>query len=269
MIFNTLFNNIYVIKDFALRITNTAASSPLGLLSNRNYDTTNPSVYNTGVPQVFWVNNHDELIFSDLSGISKTQVNNQFIWLVNYESVTNNGQTVTRLADNIGNNFTTNNSITNTLSLNEYNVGYSENQSLAFISSNNSLLDTTKWIDTTLSVGSTTKFLSTIHPVVNEITDVVETNSNKVHSIPGGGEVDIPINIYFKMNALDNTQTGINYEYVNLNGLTQTVKHIKKLRFFIENQAVNQPFVFTLTFNLNRNKVTFAANPKNYTTIVK
>ena len=264
-------NNIYVIKDFALRVTNSAVSSPLGLLSNRNYDSTNPSVYNTGTPQVFWVNNHDELIFSDVSGISQTQVNNQFIWAVNYDSVTNNGQTVTRLADNIGNNFVSanNNSITNTLSLNEYNVGYSENQSLAFVSSNNSLLDNSKWVDTTVSVGSTTKFLTTVHPVVNEITDIVETNSSKVHSIGGGAEVDIPINIYFKMNALDNTQTGVNYEYVNLNGLTQTVKHIKELKFFIENQSVNQPFVFSLIFSMNRNKVTFAANPKNYTTIVK
>jgi hypothetical protein len=189
--------------------------------------------------------------------------------MVNYEAVTNNAQTVTRLSENIGNNFTTTNSITNILSLNEYNVGYYENQSLAFASSNNSLLDNSKWIDNTVSVGSTSKFLTTIHPVVNEITDIVETNVNKVHSVIGGGEIVIPINIYFKMNALDNTQTGVNYEYVNLNQLTQTVKHIKKLKFFIENEADNKPFVFTLVFNLNRNKVTFASKPKNYSTIVK
>jgi len=77
------------------------------------------------------------------------------------------------------------------------------------------------------------------------------------------------LNIYFKMNALDNTQTGVNYEYINLNKQTQTVKHIKKLKFFLENEAENKPFVFTLTFNLNRNKVTFASKPKNYSTIVK
>jgi hypothetical protein len=264
-------NNIYVIKDFALRVTNKSVDSVLGLLSGKNYDTTNGDVYNSGVPQTFWVNNHDELIFNDVSGVSKTQVNNQFIWMVNYEAVTNNAQTVTRLSENIGNNFvaSNNNSITNILSLNEYNVGYFENQSLAFKSSNNSLLDNSKWIDTTISVGSTTKFLTTIHPVVNEITDIVETNVDKVHSIVGGGEIVIPINIYFKMNALDNTQTGVNYEYVNLNQLTQTVKHIKKLKFYIENEADNKPFVFTLIFNLNRNKVTFASKPKNYSTIVK
>ena len=185
--------------------------------------------------------------------------------------MTSQTNVVTRLAENVGNGFTTvnNNSITNILSLNEYNVGYSENQSLAFVSSNNSLLDNAKWIDTTISVGSTTKFLTTIHPVINEITDIVETNQDKVKSVDGGGEIIIPLNIYFKMNALDNTQTGVNYEYINLNKQTQTVKHIKKLKFFLENEAENKPFVFTLTFNLNRNKVTFASKPKNYSTIVK
>jgi hypothetical protein len=111
--------------------------------------------------------------------------------------------------------------------------------------------------------------LTTIHPVINEITDIVETNQDKVKSVDGGGEVILPLNIYFKMNALDNTQTGANYEYINLNKQTQTVKHIKKLKFFLENEAENKPFVFTLTFNLNRNKVTFASKPKNYSTIVK
>jgi hypothetical protein len=261
-------NNIYVIKDFAIRFKNKSVESVLGLLSNRTYSN-NPDVYNSSVPQVFWANNQDELIFSDASGISKTQINNQFIWAVNFESVTNQNNTLTRLSENIGNSFTQNNSITDVLSLTEYNVGYSEQQSLSFASSNNSLLDNSKWIDTTVSVGSTVKFLTTIHPVVNSLEEIIETNQDKVKSINGGGEVVVPINIYFKMNALDNTQTGLNYEYVNLNKQTETVKHIKKIKFFLENEADNIPFVFTLTFSLNRNKVVFASKPKNYSTIIK
>ena len=263
-------NNIYVIKDFAIRFKNKSVDSVLGLLSNRTY-ANNPDVYNTSVPQGFWVDNQDQLIFSDVSGISKTQVNNQFIWLVNYEAVTSQTNVVTRLYENVGNNFISanNNSITNILSLTEYNVGYNENQSLAFLSSNNSLLDNSKWKDISVSVGSTTKFLTTIHPVVNDLSNIVETNQDKVKSIEASSEVVIPINIYFKMNALDNTQTGVNYEYVNLNQQTQTVKHIKKLKFLLENESENKPFVFTLTFNLNRNKITFTSKPKNYTTIVK
>lgn len=263
-------NNIYVIKDFAIRVKNKSIESVLGLLSNRTYSN-NPDVYNSGVPQTFWVNNEDELIYTDISGVSKTQVNNQFVWQVNYEAVTSQINVVTRLSENIGNNFVSNssNSLTNILSLDEYNLGYSENQPLNFVSSNSSLLDNDKWIDDTVSVGSTTKFLTSIHPVVGSLDNIVETNQDKVKTYDGGEEFIIPINIYFKMNALDNTQTGLNYEYINLNKQTQTVKHIKKLKFFLENEAENKPFVFTLQFNLNRNKVTFAAKPKNYTTIVK
>lgn len=261
-------NNIYVIKDFAIRVKNKSVESPLGLLSNRNY-LGNPDVYNTSVPQSFWVNNQDELIYSDVSGISRTQVNNQFLWLVNYEAITTDTNVVTRLSENIGNIKKSNNSITNILSSSEYSVGYSENATLVFFGNNNSLLDNDKWIDTTISVGSTTKFLTSIHPVVNQIQDLVETNQDKIKTLPGGSELVVPINIYFKMNALDNTQTGANYEYVNLNKQTSTVKHIKKLKFYLENEAENNPFVFTIVFNLNRNKVTFAAKPKNFTTIVK
>ena len=39
--------------------------------------------------------------------------------------------------------------------------------------------------------------------------------------------------------------------------------------FYKKGTHKNKPFVFTLIFNLNRNKVTFASKPKNYTTVVK
>ena len=57
------------------------------------------------------------------------------------------------------------------------------------------------------------------------------------------------------MNSLDTTQTGLNYEYINLNGSKKTVKHIKKVKFLLENEADNRPFTFSLKFNLNRNKI--------------
>jgi len=261
-------NNIYVIKDFALRIKNKSTDSPLGLLSGRSY-LTSSEVYNTQVPQVFWVNNQDELLFTDVSGISRTQINNQFIWLVNYDNV---AQTrVTKLSDNIGNNFKilNNNSLTGILSTGNFNLGYKENKPLSFVSNNNSLLDSSKWIDATTSVGSTTKFLTTIHPVINDLNKLTETNEDKVKTIKGGDEIIIPINIYFKLNALNTKRKGKNYQYVDLNNTTKTVKHIKKLKFMLENEADNKPFVFKIIFNINRNKVTFTSKPKNYNTIVK
>jgi hypothetical protein len=260
-------NNIYVIKDFVIRVKNSSVDSALGLLSNRDYS--GSSIYNTAAPQTFWVNSQDELLFSDVTGSSKTQLNNQFIWALNYDSVTQTN--LVKLSENIGNSFLTlnNNSLTNVLSLSEYNLGYSENTALSFVSSNNSLLDTTKWIDPVESVSSTEKLLSTIHPVINDLQSLVESNDDKVKSISGGSEIVIPINIYFKMNSLSTNKTGKNYEFVDLNNSKKTVRHIKKIKFFVEDENQNRPFIFTIKFTLNRNKVTFSAKPKNFTTIVK
>jgi len=246
-------NNIYVIKDFVIRIKNKSTTSPLGLLSGRTY-LQNSGVYDKSVPQVFWVNDKDELMTSDITGGTKTQINNQFIWSVNYDSVTETS--TSKLSENIGNLFTQNNSITGVLSNNSYNIGYNETGILSFLSNNKSLLEPGKWIDTNTSVASTTKLLTSIHPVVSELDKITETNSEKVKSISGvNGDIIIPINIYFKMNSLDYNQSGLNYEYIDLNKSTKTVKHIKKLKFFLENESENRPFQFSLKFNINRNKV--------------
>jgi hypothetical protein len=249
-------NNIYVIKDFVVKVRNKSTSSALGLLSNRTY-LQNPNVYNTGVPQTFWVNDQDELITSDISGQTRTQLDNQFIWTVNYDSVLETS--VTKLTENIGNTFNTNasNSITSILSSNEYNVGFNETAILSFVSNNKSLLDPSKWIDTNISVSSTTKLLTTIHPVVANLETIVETNSEKVKTVNTGdaNSTVIPINIYFKMNALDNNQPTLNYKYINLNSSRQTVQHVKRIKFFLENEAENRPFVFSIKFNINRSKV--------------
>ena len=170
----------------------------------------------------------------------------------------------TKLSDNIGNSFTTlnSNSITNILASTDYNIGYSETSVLSFLGNNTSLLDPSKWIDTTTSVASTTKLLTTVHPIVSDLSNIVETNSDKVKVINPGdsNDINIPINVYFKMNALDTTKTGIDYQYINLNNATKTVKHIKKLRFLLENEAENTPFVFTVKFVISRNKVIVKKN---------
>jgi hypothetical protein len=250
-------NNIYVIKDFLMKLRNKSVESPLGLLSNRNYSSSNTDFYNSSTPQIFWVNQLNELVVDNSTGNTKTQKNNQFVWGVNYDSVTQT--TATKLTENIGNNFVTqgSNSITNILSSDEFNIGYSESAILSFIGNNNSLLDTTKWIDRVQTVSSTTKLLSSIHPQIQNLEKIQETNSDKIKTIQGGevNDIDIPINIYFKMNAMDTAVTGLNYQYINLNSSRTTVRHIKKLKFFLENENENRPFIFTIKFILNRSKV--------------
>ena len=251
-------NNIYTIKDFVLKISNGAVNSPLGLLSNRLYNsTTNSDVYNSSTPQVFWVDEQDNLITSDVSGTSKSQIDNQYLWMMNYDNV--NNTTVTKLSDNVGNNFINDasNSITSVLSSSEYNVGYSEVGVLTFIGNNKTLIDPSKWIDKNVSVSSTTKLLTTIHPVVNGLSYIQELNSDKVHALNSGkvNDIIVPINIYFKMNALDTSQSGPNTQYINLNSVKSTVKHVKKIKFLLDNQADNKPFTFTVKFTINRARI--------------
>ncbi len=249
-------NSIYLVKDFTIKISNTATDSVLGILSNRNY-LQNSIAFNPNAPQVFWVNNVDDLLKSDVSGQTRTQLNNQYIWNINYESVTDNQ--VSRLSENIGNQFIekNTNSITSILESTQYNIGYNETSILSFSGNNNSLLDPSKWIDETPSASSVEKLLTTIHPVIKDMENIVETNNEKIKNIRSGDDnsISIPINIYFKMNALDTNQSGLNYQYINLNNKLKTVKHSKKVKFMLEDSAENRPFLFTLTFNINRNNV--------------
>jgi len=251
-------NQVYVVKDFVVKVKNKSTDSPLGLLSDKNY-TSNSTAYNSNSPQVFWVNDHDELLTTDTSGQTRTQMNNQFLWAVNYSAITSNS--VNKLSENIGNNFKTkgSNSITGVLASNEYNVGYNETSILSFIGNNKSILDNSKWLDTNVTVSSTTKLLTTIHPVIKDLDDIVETNSDKVYTMNAGdsNSTVVPLNIYFKLNALDNNQNGLNYKYVDFNNAKETVKHIKKVKFSLENEAESKPFTFTIKFNINRNKVIF------------
>ena len=255
-------NNIYVIKDFLLQFKNTSQESPLGLISSKEYSS--GDIYDTRVPQVMWVNDQDEILVSNLRGVSNTQLNYQYLWSVNYTSLTQNLQ-ATKLSDNIGNDFITvnSNTLTDVLSSNDFNLGYSENSILNFVGDNNSLFEPQKWIDTSETLASETKLLSTCHPMIPRLEDLVESNLKKVKEITSDSSdnINIYLPIYFKMNSLDNVnKTGINYEWINLNNSTRTVKHTKRIKFSIETNQDSRPFVFTVTFNLNRNKVVVRGN---------
>ena len=128
-----------------------------------------------------------------------------------------------------------------------------------------------KWTDTVLSVSSNNKLLTSVHPVISTLETLVQTQNNNVEVINAGSNNDIviPINIYFKLNSIDpNSGNGANYQYVNLNNSQTTIKHIKKVEFLLENEADNRPFIFTVKFNINRNKLVIQKiTPSTKTTI--
>ena len=244
-------NNIYQIRDFQIKIKNLSADSPLGLLSQRKY--TSGDIYSSSLPQVFWVDDKDNLITVDSSGQTKTQMDNQFAWSVNFDSSSSNAQS--RVAESIGNNFTKTNSLVTVLSESSYNLGYSSNNKLSLIGDNKSLTETSKWINQDGGVDSQTKFLTTVHPVVQNLENLVEKNDKKVKTLAAGETVAVPLKIYFKLNALDNNINGLNFKYVNLGGLDKTVTHTKKVVMLLENEAESRSFRFTVQFNLKRNRI--------------
>lgn len=261
-------NNIYTIKDFYLKIVNASSSSPLGLLSNRTY-VNDQVVYSRSSPQTFWINDRDELLYNTSSGLTNNQLDYQYLWNVNFDSGSTNKTSTSisnKLAENIGNNFTTDNSnsITSILSSSEYNIGYNESTILEFVGNNNSLLDIKKWTDISPSVKSASKLLTSVHPSIQNLEDLVENNTDKVKGFKSNQELRIPINIYFKMNALDpNDGTGKDSDYVDLNNASSTTRHIKKVKFLLENEAENKPFIFRVKFTINRNKVVVQKLGKN------
>jgi hypothetical protein len=229
-------------------------------------------VYNPTAPQVFWVNQQGELIVDSSTGVSKTQRDYQFIWAVNYDAVGNN-LTNSRLSENIGNQFTTvgNNSITSILASDEYNVGFSEtatstqNSILSFVGNNNSITEISKWIDVSPSRASGRKFMVTVHPEILSLDKIQETNSDKIKNLEGGevNDINIPLNIYFKMNALDPSVQSANFNYIDLNNRAAREIKIRKLKFLIENEAENRPFIFTIKFNIQSNWIDKRNKPRD------
>jgi hypothetical protein len=131
------------------------------------------------------------------------------------------------------------------------------------------LIESSKWTEpaTREDSSSVTKLLTTVHPVVKKLETIRETNADKLYSLSPGDQnsLRIPVNIYFKMNSLDNTVGGENFTYVAINNTTKNVKHVKKVKFLLYNEAENKSFKFTIEFTINRQREG-SSFQKNYTT---
>jgi len=131
-----------------------------------------------------------------------------------------------------------------------FNVGYNENTTLNFNSNNIYLTEYSKWIDSNSGSDSSTKLLTTVHPVCKKLEDLVETNTDLIKYVKYGdtNSISIPIRIYFKVNALDNTGDD---NTVDLNNYAKNNVHIKKIKFFLETEFDRQPFEFVVEFNIS------------------
>lgn len=244
-------NEIYHVKSFRIRISNTSTNSPLGLRSNLTYS--DGENYSKALPQVFWVNGNNELITQDTTSSTKTQIDNQFVWSVNFE--TSSSDPVNKLAETIGNDFTQkgNNSLVNILKDERYNIGYGGNNRLSFYSENKSITEKSKWISTTVA-NPDDQFLTTVHPIVSKLESIQETNSQKTKQLAANTVIDIPIGIFFKFNSNDNTQPVSGSKYVDLSNIQATAAtkfHTKKVSMLIKKDD-GTSFKFTVEFIIRK-----------------
>jgi hypothetical protein len=251
-------NNIYVIDKFVIKVSNVSSDSSLGLLSGSQY-TSNIDIFKSDSPQVFWLDTNDNLIVSEDGGVTKTQMDNQFVWSVNYDKGNSLGM-------NIGNQFTQNgnNSIVKSLGSEQYNIAYGDTTKMSFIGNNLKITENSKWIDTDGQSESRQKLLTTVLPVTTSLNNIRELNQSKSRSLNAGDDIAIPVKIFFKLNALDNSANGEGFKYVDLSESKTSVKHIKSVKFMLQNQSDQTPFKFTVTFIINRNR-TAAYKQKSFT----
>ena len=244
-------NEIYEVKSFRIRISNTSTSSPLGLRSNLTYS--DGENYAKSLPQAFWVNGSNQLITQDNTITTKTQLDYQFVWSVNFE--TSSSDPKNKVAETIGNDFQqkADNSLVNILRDERYNIGYGGSNRLAFYSENKSITEKAKWISTTVA-NPDDQFLTTVHPSVGKLEDITETNSSKTKQLAANTYLDIPIKIFFKFNANDNTQDVSGSKYVDLSNIQATAAtkfHTKKVSMLIKKDD-GTSFKFTVEFIIRK-----------------
>jgi hypothetical protein len=241
-------NRIYNVQRLKIKIENSSADSSLGLLSNKTYIGT-PDIYRTEHPQMFWVNKNDILQTSVSGSSTNTQLDNQFIWAVNYDSDNKS------LSENIGSGFvdSNSNSIISQLAKIDRSIGFKNNQKLNFIGGNNILTESSKWNDPEDSPSSQDLFLTTVHPVTpgDSLVDLISTNTDKMKYLEAGESVEVPISVYFKANALSNTLSAAGFSYIDFKKLKQS-NHTKKIRFQIQNQTSPSAITFTVEINIRR-----------------
>lgn len=233
-------NNVYVIGDYYLQFINESAGSNLGLLSYRKYVPTllndnrfyNPTYAKGSLAS--YINSKDEL---------NIQQNNQYVWFSdtsNTKQIYNTGSTYNSAG------------LGKILYSKECNIGLTGNttpNSFGKYGDPINIFNNINWTDVTWAEDSDyqTSFPVTIHPYVENITDLCYTESGGIKNIPAKGKFTIPIKIFFKLSSGST-------DSVTFASNTSTSPVVtKKLRLFIEPDNLARAFEFEIAFTVYRN----------------
>jgi hypothetical protein len=229
-------NDIYLISSYYVRVDNIATENSLGLLSDRIYEKMNATNGNS-----FYQTNALAALVDKDNDFYK-QNSNQFIWIAD-------GIESLPLYNSGGTKNTNFSSSVYPWALS----GTTQNIGLQTGYSNPS----TPWnlTDTFNGVNwygySSSDMLTTIHPLVSDISDLQETGQEKTKYIAPSESFVLPINIYFKLQG-GGVAGGLTTDFT---GGTSPVIHNKKLKIFIEPTNSNRAFEFTIVFKLRQYKL--------------
>ena len=224
-------NNLYMIDDYSIVLSNVSQSGILGLLSNR--------LYVSGGTSVFYTDSMNKSLLIDYNDDLYTQQNNQFMWFFDKDN-----------QQNIYSGLTSNINAPFYLNTNSYNIGSMGSTNLYSpawnITSGPLALN---WTNATLSTGS---LLVTAHPYFTDITNLVEAGQEKLKNINPQTNFIIGTKIFFKLDG--STSLGSTFD---VEGKSHSIKTRKIKPYFETNDGLT--YQFTLTFSLSNYREYFVS----------
>jgi hypothetical protein len=222
-------NNIYLIDDYSISLSNVAQTGTLGLLSNRLYSLGGTNVFNTDINnQPLMIDYNDDLY---------PQQNNQFIWFFDKDNQTN-------IYSGITSYDVINNREPYYMNTANFSLGCS-----GITSGSTSIYSSWLNINNISWTATSTNLLATLHPYFSDVNNIVETGQNKVKQVNPKSDFIIGMKIFFKFNG--GTATGSDFAIVT-SGPTPTshVTKQRKLKVYFETDG-GLTYQFTLLFSLS------------------
>lgn len=216
-------NDLYMIDDYSIVISNVSQTGILGLLSS--------NLYLSGGTNIFYSDTKNQPLLIDYNDDFYTQQNNQYIWFFDKDN-----------QDNIYSGFTNSSNTAYILNTSKYNLGSSTSSGIYSPVGN---------VNTICWTGTSTDLLATVHPYFSDVTNIIETGQEKLKNVNPQTNIVIGTKIFFKLDG--STSLGSVY---NVSGHNHVTKTRKLKTYFQTNDGLS--YQFSITFSLSNYKQYFS-----------
>lgn len=223
----TYVNDMYMVDDYSIVLSNIAQSGALGLLSSRSY--TGGTVYLTDI--------YDQTLIVDYNDDLYTQQNNQFIWFCDKDNQTN-----------IYSGLTTNSLSQSPAILNTQNYNFGAYYLSTQFTGSQTYSPYTNINNLNWKLAGT-NLLATVHPYIPDISNIIETGQEKVKNINPQTNFTVGTKIYFKPDGSKD-----NSEPFAVSASTPKSK-VRKIKMYLETDGLT--YQFTIAFTLSNFRLYF------------